>query len=153
MKGIFLALAVIGGLCLTSLEARAANITWTVATATASGGFTFGGTFDYDADTNIYSNINLLINGNVSSNIFVSGTAAGLVTSDGGHNLVQSFATSLTNGGGMMNETFVHSKFSGSTTLSATGVESETPEPGSILLGGSGVLGFALLQLRRRLAK
>ncbi len=41
----------------------------------------------------------------------------------------------------------------GSSTVSTPATSAEAPEPGSILLGGSGALAFALVRMRRRLAK
>ena len=111
-----------------STQARAANLTWTIAVGQAyppsGGGYdpsfsNFWGSFDFDADTNTFSNLHLYGGIFPSTDTVAVGGASRL----------------------------------GTTTVSAVGVSSGAPEPGSILLGGSGMLGFALLQLRRRLAK
>ena len=135
------------------MDARAANITWTIQESTSSdSNVTFGGTFDYDADTNTYSNINLHV-GSAHPNSFYSGFSSELHTRAGNKTLGQAFDDQLTNAGGTTADVWLYGSSSGYTSISSPGVSSGAPEPGSILLGGSGMLGFALLQLCRRLAK
>jgi hypothetical protein len=146
LKNILMVLAVLGGLCLTSTDALAGPLHWTVGGNDLNAALT--GSFDYDADTNTFSNIDLLIYHIIPTDIFVSGSATHLTTSNGASDTTQTFGSALTNAGGTLSDS-IDTPYPVTGTVSAMGATSGTPEPGSILLGGSGVLAFALLKLRR----
>jgi hypothetical protein len=153
MKDFTLVLAAFAGLLLTSSTALAGNVTWTISPVTNSFG-SLSGSFVYDADTNAYSSIN--IPGYIpGSSITVNATSTELDIVTPSWVISQSFVLGLTNSGGTVLDLV---SINGS-PLSLTGVTGvpETgagaPEPGSILLGGSGALAFVLLRMRRHLAK
>jgi hypothetical protein len=151
MKNLTLVLAAFAGLLLTSSTALAGKVTWTITPVTTLFG-TVSGTFDYDADTNSYSSITI-----PGYSFTATATSTELDIFTPSKVITQTFTTGLTNIGGSVFDlvgvnaapligTFVNG-------VPQTPPVAGTPEPGSILLGGSGALALAFLRMRRRQAK
>jgi hypothetical protein len=144
MKNVTLVLAAFAGLLLTSSSALAGNVKWTI-TPTSD----LSGSFVYDADTDTFSSITIpdyvFTDSSSSSflNVFTATSALG-----------QTFIPGLTNSGGTVLDLYIFgSGYELTTVVGVPETVAGTPEPGSILLGGSGALAFALLRMRRRQAK
>ncbi len=63
--------------------ARAASLTWSVQDAVFEDGGTLTGTFDYDAETRTYSNVNLAVSGGLLDNFLYQGSSCGVTPTAG----------------------------------------------------------------------
>lgn len=57
-----------------TMPAQAASLTWSVQNAVFEDGSTLTGTFDYDADTNTYSNVNIAVSSGILNNFVYQGS-------------------------------------------------------------------------------
>ena len=114
MKRVLLMLLVFG-----AAVAKADPVTWYLVDANFSGGGSASGSFDYDADTNVYSNVAVTTSGGntfdgaeysygmLGSNYLPSATSVNFspasqpVANEGA--LVMAFVSALTNAGGVVN--------------------------------------------------
>jgi hypothetical protein len=137
-------LAATAGLLLTSTSALAGKVDWTITPVTG-----LSGSFTFDADTGTYSSIS------IEGLPYHYGDASVLDVRFNTSEITQIFESNLTNSGGTVVDqytvNFLH--LAGTTTVVGVAESAGAPEPGSILLGGSGGLALALLRMRRRLAK
>ncbi len=154
MNRFSLVLAVMGGILLASTNAFAGALTWTL-NPLDLGPVTAAGSFDFDAATGQYSAYAITFAGRT--------TQLGSIHNASGFSFFyndllysMAFSAPLTDAGGtdaVAVDIIRRGSIVGSSTVSTPATSAEAPEPGSILLGGSGALAFALVRMRRRLAK
>ena len=157
-------------------RANAAAVTWTLSGVTFDDGGTASGSFSYDADLNVYSNISVITTpGSVVTETTSYGFTAGFI--DGPFtfgvfitqadadsfqppSLLLAFADPLTNAGG--NDLLVTGGSSSETDLNFNnravvsglvttdgGIPVPVPEPASIALLGIGLLGLGVIRHRQ----
>ncbi len=79
---ISLAALAIAGISIAP-PARAASLTWSVQDAVFEDGGTLTGSFDYDAETRTYSNVNLAVSGGLLDNFLYQGAPCGVTPTAG----------------------------------------------------------------------
>ncbi|MBF2099289.1 MAG: hypothetical protein IGQ88_13080 [Gloeomargaritaceae cyanobacterium C42_A2020_066] len=121
MKQTLLAVAVGAGCVGMVMDVRpavAATLTWTLSGFNFADGTTAVGSFDYDADTNTYSNINITVSNPIPANgvpgyvygtftdsDFIGGSSTALLLGPNENLFDQSFGSPLTNAGGTIGVT------------------------------------------------
>ena len=159
--------------------ATAAPLTWTIHEASLTSTFvamgTMSGSFDYDADTNVYSNLNITVNGfydlaypediyvwNGSYTTALPGTALQLNSQKPSPNPAEpvylnlDFASALTGAGGtvsintgtVLTNALYNNNPPYTATLGAGATVSAVPAPAAVWLFGSALAGLAWLRRR-----
>jgi hypothetical protein len=154
---------------LVSLTANAAPVTWTVNSLMFDDGGTGSGTFSYDADTNTYSNIDILTTAGTASTGAPYMSVIDFAPNDadyltvmvvplaGTHSLELSFAASLTNAGGIIAIEGVGESLCGQECMYpavrlrdiTSGQISAVPVPAAVWLFGSALAGLGWLRRKQ----
>ncbi|MEM7745312.1 MAG: VPLPA-CTERM sorting domain-containing protein [Pseudomonadota bacterium] len=157
---------------LVATSAHAAGLTWTLNDWTYSDGATGSGSFDYDASTDMFSNILINVSGGsepdrVYNTIGSASSAQSLFFFEGSFadftgetSLAASLSSAMTNAGGVI-PALIFTNLGEQACLDATcttgslvraqtsGSISAIPLPASVLLLGSALLGLGLLRRRQ----